>query len=122
MNKLLITLAAFCLVIWGFIAYVSHLATPRSEATYFPRQPHIQTKTYSLLPGQTMTVENHDYRKVELQSQFPVQFVVGSCFANYTVMWNCNSDPTSVYVKDSRSMPIFTAPRANAITLTFTEF
>lgn len=122
MNKLLISLAAVCLVIWGLIAFVSRRPAPHPETTYYPRQPQIQTKTYSLLPGQTMTIENHDFRKVELQSQFPVQLVVGSCFANYTVMWKCNSEPTSVYVKDSRKMPLFTTPRANAITITFSEF
>lgn len=84
-------------------------------------QPKSWTKTYSLLPAQTLNIVNREAKVMEMRSEYPVQLAAGDCHNDYTVQWSCHWDqPTDVFLRDLRTPPVFSTPRANTITVTFT--
>lgn len=105
-----------CLVITGRIPL-------RTLQQIHIRQPEIITKNYALLPTQTLTVTNSRFRVMEIRSEYPISISYGSCHADYTVDWRCiDTSPHDLFARDIRRMPIFSAPRANSISITWEEF
>jgi hypothetical protein len=85
--------------------------------------PRTHSKVYSLLPAETLNLANKEYRDVEIRSEYPVQFLAGpDCHNDYTVQWHCRmNEPNDLFIRDLRTRPVFTTPKANAITVTVTE-
>lgn len=75
------------------------------------------TQAYSLLPGQKLTVTNRDFKNVHVRSQFPIQMISGGCSNTYTVDWTCQNGPHDLFIIDTRRMPFFATPQANAISV-----
>jgi hypothetical protein len=89
-----------------------------------PQQAATKTwnKTYSLLPGRTLNLKNKAFHRVEIRSEYPVQIAAGECHTDYTVQWTCSfKDPSDLFIRDLRSTPVFSTPRANAITVSAKE-
>jgi len=81
------------------------------------------TKTYSLLPSDTLNIVNRTATEIDLRTEYPVQLAAGDCHNDYTVQWHCHWDqPTDLFIRDLRAKPIFSTPRANTITITFTSY
>ena len=92
------------------------------EQSEIPREPEIQTKTLALLPGQSYDLQNRRFRKIEVRSEYPLRVFAGSCHDAYTVQFFCESEPSDLFITDTRSRPIFFTPRSNSVTITATEF
>lgn len=129
-----IFLAALAFLIAVFI-FVNHPASlfdvsdPAPENSRYvpqppppPPVPQVQTKIMNFMPGQSGSIINRDFRKVEVRSTFPVRVFSGPCHEEYTVDFTCDSNPGDVFITDRRLPPIFHAPEANEITITFTQF
>lgn len=87
-----------------------------------PVAPRVVSKTISFMPGQAINIPNKNFRKIEIHSGYPLRIFVGPCHNDYTVEFICNSDPSDVFIVDTRHPPIFRTPIANSITITGTEF
>jgi hypothetical protein len=85
-------------------------------------QPRTNHTSGHLAPGQVWTIHNSSYRKVHVQSQFPVHVVIGSCFNTSTFDYRCDTNPTDIFVQDNRPRPIFSTPQSNAVEVDVTEF
>lgn len=82
-----------------------------------PQENH--SKTYSVLPGKTLNIENRAYHVVEIRTEYPVQVAAGPCHADSTVQIRCTfDDPSDLFIRDLRVPPVFSQPRANSITIT----
>ena len=86
------------------------------------RIPRSVTRTVSFMPGQAVNIPNHLARKTEIHSEFPLRIFTGTCHSDYTVQFFCDGDPADLFIVDVRPRPIFRMPRANQVTITFTEF
>jgi hypothetical protein len=87
-----------------------------------PQEHRSHTKTYSLLPAQTLNLVNKTSHEVEIRSEYPIQIAAGPCHANYTVQWHCSfNEPADLFIRDLRVPPVFSTPRANAVTVTASE-
>ena len=82
-------------------------------------EPESHTKSYSLLPTQSLTITNKDFRRIEVTSSYPVSVVMGSCHIYYTVQAFCNTDPADVFVTDARAKLALLAARANVVSVTY---
>lgn len=80
------------------------------------------TRTYTLLPGQSLTVVNHGFRKIEIRSEYPIRVADGSCFNTYTVDWKCDGQASDIEITDTRMTPIFSSPHSNAVTVIASQF
>lgn len=87
-----------------------------------PPKPEIRKGTIGMLPGQSTNLENKRYRKVLIQSQFPIRVMSGSCHSDYTVQFFCEGDPSDVFITDMRPHPIFHVSVSNPVSVTLTEF
>lgn len=81
------------------------------------------SKTYALLPGQTLNLTNRDFHWVEIRADYPVQFLAGPCHNDYTVQWRCHfaDEPADLFIRDLRVSPLFHQPKSNNITITVWE-
>lgn len=79
-------------------------------------------KTYSVLPGKTLNIRNRSFHVVEIRSEYEVQIAAGPCHVDSTVQWRCEfDDPADLFIRDLRTPPLVTAPRANSITVSAWE-
>ena len=93
-----------------------------SESAPVIRVPRTASKTISFMPGQATDIPNRIYRKVEVRAEYPLRVLSGQCQSDYTVQFFCDGDPADIFITDTRRMPLFLTPRANAVTITVTEF
>jgi hypothetical protein len=90
--------------------------------TQEPSQHRTATKTYSLLPAKTLNIINRVSHEIDIRSEYPVQIAAGPCHADYTVQWHCSlGEPTDLFIRDLRTPPVFSTPRANVITITASQ-
>ena len=112
------------LLVWAGIralaGYGSDSAIQTAQHTF--ESPKTITHTFNLLPSQSTNLENRQFRKVEIRSEFPVQVLVGPCREAYTVDFFCDSAPADIFISDQRARPIFSSPQANPVTVTATEY
>jgi hypothetical protein len=87
-----------------------------------PPVPRSGFKTFSLLPGQSFSSRNREFRKIHIRAEYPVKILTGPCTDNYTVDFSCDSDPADIFITDTRNRPIFVSPKANSITISGAEF
>lgn len=125
--KIFLTLCLFvacaiCLVSFG--VYLGHLPSRPFIASRPAPEPQNRTveRSYELLPSNRVTITNTDFRDVEVKADFPVTVIVGECQSNYTVQYHCSTEPHDVTVIDTRRVPLFRAPQANDIRITFKTF
>jgi hypothetical protein len=85
--------------------------------------PQKHSVTYSLLPGKTLNLSNKYAHEVEIRTEYPVQLAAGPCHSDYTVQWHCTfkDEPSDLFIRDLRNPPVFQTPRANTVTITFSE-
>lgn len=85
-------------------------------------QPITHEKTYNMLPGQTLNIVNKKYRLFEVRSDYPVQLLAGSCHSHSTVQWRCSlKEPNDLFIRDLRSKPVFSDPKANVVIVSVIE-
>lgn len=87
-----------------------------------PPKPVQVSRTVAFMPGQYIDLPNHQFRKIEIHSTFPIRVASGSCHLDYGVEFVCDSDPSDVFITDMRPKPIFRTPQGNEITITATQF
>lgn len=87
-----------------------------------PKSPKQISHTVSFMPEQYVNIENRNFRKVEIHSQFPIRVASGDCHLDYGVEFVCDGDPADIFITDMRQRPIFTTPKGNLVTLTLIEY
>lgn len=87
-----------------------------------PVLPRSASKTFALLPTQAVNLPNRHFRDIEIRSEYPLQILTGPCHEVATVEFFCQSDPSDIFIRDTRNQPIFATPRANNVTITVKEF
>jgi hypothetical protein len=87
-----------------------------------PRPPEAHTTTVSVMPSQAFNVPNRKFRKVLIRSEYPIRVYTGKCHNDYAVEFMCDGDPADIFIADTRRRPLILTPRANAVSITVTEF
>jgi hypothetical protein len=84
-------------------------------------QTHLQARgtTYSLLPSESrgIDLQNANVQKIDIQSQFPVEVFVGTCYNAYTIQYSCTPGSQRLIIHDKRAPAIIRTPQANAVTV-----
>lgn len=121
MKNVLSVVAVICAVVLGakfltsWAKYASHpgaLIEPREEV-----------KTFAILPSETLRISNNEFKRIEIRSEFPVDFEAGTCYNTSTVQWTCRLDhATDFSLRDLRLRPIFRQPQSNTITVTVSTY
>jgi len=84
--------------------------------------PVTKTQTISLMPGQAFNGPNRNFRKVEIHSEYPLRIMIGPCHDDYAVQFFCDSEPSDLFVADTRKPPLFLTPKGNLVTITVTSY
>jgi hypothetical protein len=59
------------------------------------------SKTYSVLPSQTLNIQNRKFHVAEIRTEYAVQLAAGPCHADSTVQWHCTFDePSDLFIRD----------------------
>ena len=115
--------ALMCLAAFVFLfAYGANRFLHPIDAQRGVFAPEMRTKTIALMPGQAFNAPNRQFRKIEIRSEYPLQIMTGPCHQDFTVQFFCESAPADLFVRDTRHFPLFMTPKANAVTITVTEF
>jgi hypothetical protein len=99
---------------WDHLSQTQHYLPPPPNPTVI--------KIYSLLPSQTQTVMNSDWAKIEIHSEYPVQFISGMCQSGRVVQADCDGPPHDLFIHDLRIPQPFFQPRANTVIVKFTRY
>lgn len=109
-------LVAVVLVGGIYVAYEWHNTFGPSAPVAVRPAPHF-VKTFALLPGGSMDIQNRQRYTFEVRSQFPVKIISGECQVSYTVDATCENDSADLVVIDLRTMPLFSQPESNTVTV-----
>jgi hypothetical protein len=93
-----------------------------STGTQIPPKPETRQAAFAVLPGKAFNLPNRHFRKVIVRADYPIRVYSGNCHNDYTVQWMCEGEPADIFITDTRAYPVFTAPRANNVTITLIEF
>lgn len=86
------------------------------------QEPPIVKRAFSLAPGTADQLRNVSFLTVEINSDYPVQVIAGSCRVKSDVHRVCRlTHPWDVFIRDLRSETKDVNVRANSITVTFSN-
>lgn len=79
------------------------------------------TSRFALLPGQSVTVPNRDFRMIEVRAEYPVSIKGENCYLPRAVQCRLECSASDVTVTDARPS-ILVWGRANKVTVTGSIF
>lgn len=59
-------------------------------------------QSYSLLPGQTLHIQNSSYRQISFRADYPISFEEGNCYLPWAVDARLICDPADITIIDTR--------------------